>query len=355
MKFLYSIFLILTFSISINANETNEKDVGPPPNGITLALQQYAWDRMWRELTTEGKPIICSHKDPKKGLFGIEFTLIEPLYIVDATIYANEFSAAGTKVGKENPSKRGLFDLSDAGGIYIHILKFPLMNLLLGKTNLGGFLHFDKSRIRPVYIGNIDFMKWSDILSLAMHPEKVLYSSIVGSIMTGLTCPAYETLDKLSPDTVRNSIVGQTLRGYIDAAFFGAGCLGIFPSGTFSINTNPINGALLATMSIMSDLFSKRSIGVDLSMYQTVKSVLNGYNQDIYCSPMYGFALPLTQYTAQLLYPTVSKPHEVGISPLAYAFKNKAGQANKNIIFILSQRRDFAAFAYSDTPEKEQE
>jgi hypothetical protein len=97
----------------------------------------------------------------------------------------------------------------------------------------------------------------------------------------------------------------------------------------------------------MSDMYSKKGIVASFDTKHRVRSTLNGYSKDLLCQGEYNPLIPLTAHTVQMLYPTVSDTNEFGISPANYAFKGK-GKADKSVVLVVNQRKDYAAFAYRD-------
>ena len=206
---------------------------------------------------------------------------------------------------------------------------------------------YEHSDPYPAYIGNIDPKKWWDVLAATMVPERTIFGSIIGNISAGASCPLYEALDMLPGYYKRGDSAGEKIRSMIDSLYYGVGCLGPVPVGTISVHDDPIATAILSSMSVFSDLFTAKGVGTYFAVTHTTKNSLNGFDKDILCHPIRNPLIPMTQYTVQLLYPTVSKTHELGVNPLKYAYQNARGMGNTTVVLVINKRRDYAAFAYS--------
>jgi hypothetical protein len=95
-------------------------------------------------------------------------------------------------------------------------------------------------------------------------------------------------------------------------------------------------------------MFSRKGVVADFSIRHTTRNVLNKYTKKILCAPVVNPIFPQTAFTWQLLYPTVSKTHELGISPVANDFHSAGGESDKLVYFIYNQRREYAPFAYQE-------
>ena len=79
--------------------------------------------------------------------------------------------------------------------------------------------------------------------------------------------------------------------------------------------------AILMTGSVLSDMHSnKGAVGV-LDVKHTTLNTLNGYDEKLWCENVKNPLFPYTQYTAQLVYPTVGKAQELGVSPFMIKFE----------------------------------
>jgi len=361
-KIILALSFILIANIKVFAGQVSaEATDSQIKTGVELLLTQYDWTSFWKEFKISAKIRFCPLKDPTQSLIGIDARLIEPLYLVDVTTKGNYIPALGMTVGKKELQKTGT-NLGIGSAMYVNVFKFPLMNMLLKKINSEGIFAFETGNPKLVYIGKIDPKKWNDILSSALNPERSLYATVYGALAGVVSCVANSTLDLLPASVVRDSSVGRSLRKVIDTMYFSLGCGGTIPTGTLVMNESPILAGLLAFTSVLTDMYGKRGITNALDVSHTVKSILNKYDKKIMCRPQSSkVMLPiLTQFKTQLIYPTVTKSHELGINPTSYFFRTKGDSGFKTLIFAISQRRDYSAMAYKNVvdekdPEKEKE
>lgn len=314
-------------------------------SGVELMLTEYNFENFWETFSISGSEwVVCKTTDLNKGMFGMAARMSQPIYIGDVSNVNNKVASLGIEIGKERLDKTG--ELTE-GGAYANIFKMPLMGILLKKTTKGLFA-FDSSVPKIVYLGITDVKKWNDPLALSMAPERSMFLNVRGAIAGAFSCASSELYGALSESYRRESSAGKRLGSVIDANYYTMGCLGSIPVGTISKHPAPIAAGKLIMASILSDLHSKKGMAVSFGVKHRTRNALNGYSEDILCkgdetNPI----LPLTQYTSQLIYPTTGEVLEMGVSPLEYAFKGK-GEADKTMIFIINERRDYAAFAYQD-------
>lgn len=312
--------------------------------GIELVLAQYEWANMWEEMTMSADIVTCKPKTTHTGMIGVAATIIEPLYLVDMTTTKGSIPVLGMQITKSRPDKSG--NATEDGGAYVHSFFFPIMNKLLSGVDSGGVLVFEKGVPRLAYMGEIDPKKWNDFIASYLAPERTMFANVVAALGSVASCFANSTLDKLPSSWKREGKIGRTARSVIDSMYFSVGCLGPVPMGTISVHPSPFATAILSNVSVLSDMHSGKGIVSTVKVPHVVKSVLNGYSKKILCSPQDGTIIPMTQYTTQVLYPTISKTHELGVSAAEYAFKGKGGLESKNVIMVINQRRDYAAMAY---------
>lgn len=312
--------------------------------GIQLVIEQYQWSNMWKELTMSAKIVTCKPRTIKDGLIGIRATLIEPLYLVDVTTKKGNIPVLGMQITKFRPDKTGT--AKDDGGTYVHSFFFPIMNQLLGNNTTSGMLVFEKGSPKLAYLGELDPKKWNDLLAMYLAPERTLFANVIAALGSVVSCFANSTLEYLPSSWKRKGKTGKSIRSVIDSMYYSVGCLGPVPMGTITVHTVPFATAILSNVSVLSDMHTGKGAVAETRRPQVVQSVLNGYSKEIWCRPMDGTIIPMTQYTTQLLYPTVSTTHELGVSASLYAFKGKGGLESKDIIMVINQRRDYAALAY---------
>ena len=326
-------------------------------SGIELLLKNYNWQNFWEELQITGDIKRCNHTGSnalKKGLIGFKSHNIEGLYIVDVTIEPNSIRSLGIHLGSKSPSKKG--KASEDGGVYVNVIKFPFVGNLLKNINTGGIFQFVDGTPTPMYLGRMDPSKWNDILQLVMNPLSDIYHTMAGTLAGGLNCPLYESYNLLSGATKRSETNAvKTLKYSIDSAYFSVGCMGAVPAGTLTTHQDPITNGILSATSIISSMHKVASLvsagskdTISLGINHSTKNILINNTDDIYCHPIASSPFPpFSQYSVQLLAPTVSKTNELGVSPSHYALHGKMGESYKEVVFIINQRRDYAAMSYS--------
>lgn len=340
--FLASLFLLVNME-TLTCNDIGTKTTDQQnKTGVELLLEQYDWNYFWSEFTLDLSTIIaCEFKNVNESIIGVAATSIEPLYLVDAGTSNSKMMTLGVEIGSYLPEQQGTSTVS--GGVYVNIFKFPLMNMLLKNTTKGMF-DWEKGYPQLVYAGQTDPKKWNDILAFSMIPERGIFATTFGAIAGAASCAANEPLDLLSGSTKRQSASAESLREVVDSLYYSAGCLGSVPTGTMSTSDSPIANAILTATSVMQDVHSHKGMTADLFAAHSVKSTLNGYSKKVLCERLPILSMPLTQYTVQLLSPTVSGAHEIGVSDMTYAFKNYKGEANKSVMIIFSKRNDYMSF-----------
>ena len=338
------IFFILIFLLPLGAEDYYSVDKAKSKSGVELLLTQYEWSNMWKEITITPKVTTCEPANTKKGMISpFIATLSEPLYIAEVTIKKGEVKAFNSSL-LSDPAGTGTNKSS--GGIYVNIIKFPLMNMLL-KNSTKGMLAFEKGSPKITYLGILDPKKWNNVLALSMIPERSIFASIKGQLASAVSCVGYTSLEYLSAQNKRTSSTGEKLKDLINTFHYSMGCLGPIPTGTSSMHQDSISNGLITISSVFSDMFSRKGVVSDISVNHTTRNILNNYSKKILCHSIPNPLFPQTAYTVQLIYPTVSKTHEWGISPSEYNF-NGAGESGKLVVFVISQRRDYAAFAYQE-------
>lgn len=344
MKKLKLLLLSLLTSVSLNA-ELISIDNKHQRSGLELLISEYDWDVFWEEFSIDiSNWVTCKTDDLKAGLFGPTATMIEPLYLVDVVSANNKIESLGITLGSYRPDKSATLD--DSGGVYVNVIKIPLFHKILKKVSKGLFA-FTKGQPKPVYIGALDPKKWNDVLAYSMIPERIALLTPSGAIAGAMGCLSNTILQELSGNSKRTSETAKNLRRMIDAQYYVMGCAGVLPTGTTTVHTDPILTAKLATASVLADMHSNKGVVSTIATKHRVRSILNNYSKDIYCNGIKNPILPFTQYTVQLLYPTVGEANEFGLGPTNYAFKGgtKAGRA---VLFVVNERKDYAAFAYRD-------
>lgn len=339
---IYLSIVILLFPLFLQAQSSVDK--AKSQSGIELFFQNYDWDSMWAEITMTFKITTCKPKDSDKGFISPYIaTISEPLYLAGVSIRKGEIKAFNSSLF-EDASKTG--NNSDDGGIYVNIIKFPLMNMLLKNTTRGALV-FEKGSIKPVYIGIFDPKKWDNIMASDMTPEKKIFASARAQLASVVSCVAFTGLDAMSPSSRRTGSVAEKLKDTVDLFYFSTGCLGPTPTGTSTVHQDPISNGILAINSIFYDMYSRKGAVADLSARHTTRNILNSHSEKILCKSLINPIFPQSAFTTQLLFPTISKTHELGVSPAQYNFHG-AGESGKNVFFIINQRRDYASFAYQE-------
>jgi len=343
-RYIIAFVVSLLFVSSTFATDMNLIQKAKTKSGVELFFENYDWNGMWKEITARPKFITCKPKNINKGFVSFaEETIIEPLYFVGVTIKRGEIKSFNVKLAN-SPQKTGVG--SDDGGVYVNIIKFPVMNLLL-RNSTKGALVFEKGYIQPVYIGMFDPKKWDNIMASDMSPEKRIFSSLKAQLASVVSCMSYTTLDLLPRNMRAFSSISSKLKDVIDLFYFSDGCLGPLPAGTSTDHPDAISNGNLVASSVFLDMFTRKGVVADFKIRHTTKNILNHHSEKILCAPIFNPIFPQSAFTQQLLYPTVSKTHELGISPAQNNFHG-VGESEKLVFFIYSQRRNYAPFAYQD-------
>jgi len=337
------LLLVPLLFISIHAEESVVDKI-KGRSGMESFFIDYDWDNMWKEITIEVKLTICKVENLDDGLFSPYIsTISEPMYLAGVSIKKGEVKAFNMNL-VESLNETGTN--KDDGGVYVSIIKFPIMDQILGNTT-GGALVFDKGSIMPIYLGLFDPKKWDNILAADLTPEKAIFSSISAQLASVVSCVAYASLDLLPFAYRRSSATGRYLKDTSDVFYYSTGCIGPTPTGTSTVHQDPISNAILTINSVLYDMFLRKGVVANPFVKHLTRNILNNHSNKILCSGIYNPIMPQSMYSLQLLAPTVSKTHEFGVSPAQYNFHG-AGESSKGVFFIINQRRDYAAFAYKD-------
>ncbi len=346
MKTTVSILIMVLFS-TLQGASNDVVSEAKAKSGIELLLNDYDWNSMWKEVTVTPKFTLCKPKNSKKGFASFwTATLIEPLYLVESTIKKGELKATNSSILNSAKDYSETGTAKDSGGVYINVMKFPVMGMIL-KNVKSGIMAFEKGNPKIVYLGITDPKAWNNILAVSMTPEKEIFATMKAVLAPAVGCLAVSTLDLMSPSMKRNNSLAARLKDSQNIFYYAANCLGEIPTGTSTTHHDPIANGLLAATSVFADMYSRRGIVSSFDVGHTTQNLLNGYSDKILCSPQIFPQFPKTGFTVQLIYPTISKTHEWGVDPSKYDFQG-AGESEELVVFVVSQRRDYAQLAYQD-------
>lgn len=347
-----SIILLVVYIFTITLNGASAASVGQnldkkqTETGLAIFLSSYDWQGgVYDELEIDFSDWrSCGTDDTTKAIYGPTTYIAEPLYLVESTTSHDYVSLLGVNIGGNHPEKTGVS--TKTGGVYVNIFKFPIMSMLLeGKTK--GVLVFEKGYPKIVYLGVLDPKKWDNVLSFQMNPLRNIYATVQAALTGAVSCMSNTTLDAMGTSNMHNNGAADALRSTIDTIYYNNGCAGQVPFGTDTVHTGPITSGIQAITAVMSDMHSKTGLTSDLFASHTVRSAVNGYDDNILCGSSNSYpTIPITMYTIQMLLPTTSAIHTLGVNPLVYANKNYKGNAEKSVIFAIGKRREYINGAY---------
>jgi hypothetical protein len=296
---------------------------------------------IWRSFKVEPKVKWCKPKTALTKVPGIVAHIIEPNIIAELTreylrLEFLQLDLGGSfkfaRMGKVN---------EDQGAAYSHMFRFPILGKILKKAT-NGFICFEQGSLSVLSLSEFDPSAWNSILRLQviptlrmlLNPEAVFYG--VASCASGVA------LNHMSPSS-RVGKTGDALRSVIDTIYYNNGCNGMKTVGAHITTNNPFTSALNISMAQID------MVTMDTYMLpQTVLSIVNGWDDDLYCKPNIGMNQMInSQYQAQLLRPRLGKPFITASTPAEWASFKNDGTTQGNSVFFIWQKRDFAMGAYA--------
>lgn len=301
---------------------------------------------IWRNFRIEAKIKWCKPKDTFFKVPGIVAHIIEPSIIAETTREYLRLEFLQLDLGgRFNVIKSGKLN-EHQGAAYNHVFSFPILGKILKKAT-NGFICFEQGSLSVLGLSEFDPSSWNSILRLQiiptlkmfMNPESVLYG--VASCASGVA------LNGMSPNS-RVGDTGDSLRGVIDTIFYNNGCNGMKTVGAHTTTSNPLTTSLDISMAQLD------MISADTYMLpQTVVSVMNNWDDDLYCRPKTGlYPMINSQFQSQLLRPRLGKPFITASTPAIWASFKNDGTTQGNSVFFIWQKRDFAMGAYACSKEK---
>jgi len=331
---------------TIGSTSTTSKMSAFVPNGI---LTDIDYSRFWKEFSVDGNiRFDCQVNNLKDGLIGFDAYMIEPTLIVDSVRekWRLEFLQMNLDIGDkyENLLKTGTSrgeDTGHEGWRYTHIFQFPLLSMIF-KDRFNGAFCFEEGSIGIVYMSELDPSANVDLYRLKMMPLLATMLTEQGLINSVISCLAVQGYEHLDHKAKRKEKSGKSFGDIIDAFFYVNGCKGMIPMGDYTNNSDPLAAAYNTTLGDIHFLSTTSPI-----FKQTVRSVINQYSDERWCSPKIGPApMIMRQYAAQIVRPRVGKVMEMGVTPPESTFLKNDGTAGDNVVLLIWQRRDYSMFAY---------
>lgn len=296
---------------------------------------------VWRNFKVEAKVQWCKPQDALTKLPGVIAHIIEPNILTELVREYLRLEFLQMDVGgKYHFLKMGKVNENE-GAAYHHMFRFPILGKILKKATQG-FICLDQGSLSVLGLSEFDPSSWNSILRLQVIPTLKMFLNPEAAMYGVASCVSGTALNHLSPST-RAGGTGKALRAVIDTIHYNVGCNGMKVVGAHINTHNPLSSALDISMSQLDMMSSDTHL-----LAQTVESVVNGYNDDIYCKPFYG-PLPMinSQYEAQLLRPRLGKPFITSSTPAEWASFKNDGTTQGNSVFFIWQRRDFAMGVYA--------
>ena len=345
------IALILLFLGSLAHSETgnsltHSKMSAFVPGGM---LTDVEYRRFWEEFSVDGHiRLDCGVDSIKDGLIGFDAYMTEPAFIAEITRekFRFEFLQIDLDVGDKykqilETGRSREDDAGTKGWLYNHIIQFPLLSMIF-KDQFKGAFCFEQGSTGIIYMSELDPSANIDLYRLKMMPMVASMLTEQGLINSIAACLSTESYNGLEPKDQRSGDNGKVLKDTIDTFFYVNGCKGLLPIGDFSNNSDPLANAYNISMGNLH-LMSSTSP----TLKQTVRSVVNNYSDDRWCSPKTGpVAMIMSQYSAQIVRPRVGEVKEMGVTPPNSTFLKNDASTGDNTVLLIWQRRDYSMFAY---------
>lgn len=348
-RIILALLFIIVFSQAetIGNTATTSKMGAFVPNGM---LTDIDFSRFWKEFSVDGHVRLdCGVNDLKDGLIGFDAYMIEPTLIVDSVRekWRFEFLQLNLEIGNqyENLLKTGTSRGSGSGAEgwrYTHIFQFPLLSMIF-KDQFNGAFCFEEGSTGIIYMSELDPSANMDLYRLKMMPMVASMLTEQGLINSVISCLATQGYEHLDHKDKRSGGTGKAMGDAMDTFFYVVGCKGLIPMGDYANNADPLASAYntavgnIHFLSITSPIFK-----------QTVRSVINQYTDERWCSPKIGPApMIMKQYAAQIVRPRVGKVMEMGVTPPEATFLKNDGTTGDNAVLLVWQRRDYSMFAYA--------
>jgi hypothetical protein len=343
------IFLLILMSLWLIGEEyagdsnTSSKMGAFVPNGI---LTDIDYDRFWKEFSVTGNVRTnCGVDDLNDGLVGFDSYMIEVAKISETTRekWRLEFLQTNLQVGDQykNLLETGVSRKEEnAGRLYNHIFEFPLFSMIFQDQFNGAFC-FEQGTTGIIYMSELDPSAGIDLYRLKMMPFVASMLTEQGLINSIASCLATEAYEKLDAGEKRKG-KGKIYKDLMDNFFYVMGCKGLIPIGDYSNNVDPLAASYNVAAGNIHFLTTTSPV-----LKQTVRSVLNQYSDERWCSPKEGpIPMIMSQYAAQIVRPRVGKVMELGVTPPESTFLKNDATTGDNTVLLIWQRRDYSMFAY---------
>jgi hypothetical protein len=341
---LYFIIVVFSYGLETTGTSLNTSKMGPfIPGGL---LKDIDYSRFWKEFSVTGKVRFdCGIDNINDGLIGFDAYMIEPTLIAETVRekWRLEFLHVNLDIGDtvKNILQTGV-SRSDGGTgrLYSHLFQFPLFSMLF-KDQFNGAFCFEQGTTGIVYMSELDPSAGIDLYRLKMMPfvaAMLTEQGLINSIAACLATEAYEHIDT----TKKRKGDGKIYKDTMDTFFYVMGCKGLIPIGDYSNNVDPLSASYNVSAGNIHFLTTTSPI-----FKQTVRSVVNQYSNERWCSPKEGpIPMIMSQYAAQIVRPRVGKVMELGITPPEATFFKNDASTGDNTVLLIWQRRDYSMFAY---------
>lgn len=317
------------------------------PNGM---LTDIDFSRFWKEFKVDGHiRTDCGVDDIKDGLIGFDAYMTEPVMIAENTRerFRLEFLQIDLNIGNDTKAQilqTGRSREDDAGTkgwIYNHIFQFPLLSMVF-KDNLNGAFCFEQGSTGIIYMSELDPSANIDLYRLKMMPLLASMLTEQGLINSIASCVSTEAYNALDPGEQRDTSSAKILRDVMDSFFYVNGCKGLLTVGNYSDNPDPLANTYNISLSNIHLMSTTTPL-----LKQTVRSVVNSYEDKRWCKPETGPApMIMSQYNAQLVRPRVGEVKENGTTPPNSTFMKNDATTGDNSVILIWQRRDYSMFSY---------
>jgi hypothetical protein len=343
-------------------------------------LKNTDWGYFYKEFELSFTPGLCG-----KGLdkaIGLKAKMVEPIGYFETTrkplyfpfadldlgkgSYKNVVTAGSTRSSVREESGRDEFTNS-------HFIYAPIMGMIFKKKiPLFCFSNADLSmpflsEFFPPYKKDVIFKNMIGPMATMFTPQGLMStflncSATIGMeaihggepLNKGVLIEKQENIYSNSMDTDSLKAKGDEALKFIrNSMFYTVGCHGFAPVGGFIPAQDPNIDAELLLYSTLNLLHGASSALPAPFLYKQTNFGMNGGKNgqglqviDSMCAPQKYASAIESQYTTQLVYPTVGTPHELGAPPLQVSVASNVPGSKDSVVFLVWQRRDYFAFAY---------
>lgn len=369
----------------INLKDSEKTSLRAPLLNI---LKTTEWDLMLQEFELTFKLHTCKDPGLKDGLIGLKAHMIEPVGYAESTKKPLYFPFAELDLGSDSNiiKMSSIRNHSNDEGArdaftHSHLLYVPLFGMIF-KKKMKVFC-FQSGEIGFPFISEFDPSYQYDLLGMKMIPHMLAMFSPQALVSGVIDCTAVSSLSAMSGRSATSGSFKRTMSGMepsirqadnsnprpgsesdtfsdsledklefiTNSMFWNVGCLGFAPVGGYVEGGDPASDTIMSTYGTLSKLFGlstaspkpffkkQTNFGMELTHTNGVQMI------DTMCRPE-KFLLPIkSQFLMQRAYPTVGTAIEFGSSQLQSVASNLP-QSKDQYVFLLWERRDYAAFAY---------